>query len=86
MSSTKNIITSSYLKENMASVIKNIPEIQEPLLITHNGEVKLVVESPESYQEKLNIINMLKIITLREREKAQGQYEDFDMAIADITK
>lgn len=38
-----NIKPISYLKSNLAEVVKDLSESREPLLITQNGEPKLVV-------------------------------------------
>jgi prevent-host-death family protein len=42
----------SYLKSNAAAIIKEVTENREPMLITQNGEAKLVVMDVRSYEER----------------------------------
>ena len=54
----------SYLKSHTAEIVKNLSESREPLLITQNGEAKLVVLDVKTYEEQEETLALLKILAL----------------------
>lgn len=62
----------SYLKNHAAEIVKDITESREPMLITQNGEAKLVVMDMRSYEEREESLSLLKILALGNREIEQG--------------
>ena len=57
----------SYLKSHAAEIIDSITEKREPMLITQNGEAKLVVMDVKSYEEQEETMALLKILALGNR-------------------
>ncbi|MGD9348593.1 MAG: type II toxin-antitoxin system Phd/YefM family antitoxin, partial [Desulfobacterales bacterium] len=39
----------SYLKAHAAEIVRNLAEQQEPIVITQNGEAKVVIQDIDSY-------------------------------------
>jgi prevent-host-death family protein len=76
----------SYLKSHAAEIIKNISESREPMLITQNGEAKLVVMDVRSYEEHEETMALLKMLALGNREIEQGHFRPADEVFADIDK
>ncbi|MBD8597175.1 type II toxin-antitoxin system Phd/YefM family antitoxin [Pseudomonas sp. W2Oct36] len=68
----------SYLKSHTAEIVKNISESREPMLITQNGEAKLVVMDVKSYEEQMETFALLKILALGSREIEKGEYESVE--------
>jgi prevent-host-death family protein len=64
----------SYLKSHAAEIVKTISENREPMVITQNGEAKLVVMDVRSYEEQEETLALLKILALGHREIEQGQF------------
>lgn len=64
----------SYLKSHAAEIVKNISLSREPMLITQNGEAKLVVMDVRSYEEHEETLALLKILALGNREIEQGKF------------
>ena len=64
----------SYLKSHAAEIVKNISLSREPMLITQNGEAKLVVMDVKSYEEHEETLALLKILALGNREIEQGKF------------
>lgn len=58
----------SYLKANAAEVIRQLTEQREPLVITQNGEAKLVIQDVASYEEIQETMALLKILALGNRQ------------------
>ncbi|MFN3544557.1 MAG: type II toxin-antitoxin system Phd/YefM family antitoxin [Thiobacillus sp.] len=64
----------SYLKSHAAEIVKTISESREPMLITQNGEARLVVMDVRSYEENEETLALLKILALGNREIEQGNF------------
>ena len=54
----------SYLKANAAEVIREITECREPIVITQNGEAKLVVQDLASCEQSQQTLALLKLLAL----------------------
>ncbi|MFK3658921.1 type II toxin-antitoxin system Phd/YefM family antitoxin [Scandinavium sp. NPDC088450] len=59
--------TISFVKKNAASL-----DLAEPILVTQNGVPAYVIESWEQQQERERAIALLKLLTLSEKDKADG--------------
>ena len=63
----------SYLKANAAEVVRQLTEQREPLVITQNGEAKLVIQDVASYEATQETMALLKILALGNRQIAEGR-------------
>jgi prevent-host-death family protein len=71
----------SYLKAHAAEIVRNIGEQQEPLIITQNGEAKVVVQDIRSYEQAQETMAMLKILALGIRQVEEGKVQPASEAI-----
>ncbi|MBM3271101.1 MAG: type II toxin-antitoxin system Phd/YefM family antitoxin [Candidatus Sericytochromatia bacterium] len=62
----------SYLKAHAADVVTDLTETREPLVITQNGEAKIVIQDVRSYEETQETLALLKILALGNREIEAG--------------
>lgn len=76
----------SYLKSHAAEIVKDITESREPLLITQNGEAKLVVMDVRSYEEQQQTLALLKILALGQREIEQGLVHSAEEVFAELDR
>ena len=65
----------SYLKAHAAEIVRNMSEQREPLVITQNGEAKVVLQDIESYEQSQETMALLKILTLGNRQIEAGKLE-----------
>lgn len=63
----------SYLKAHAAEIIRNLAKERNPLIITQNGEAKVVIQDIESYEETQDTIALLKILALGNRQIEEGK-------------
>ena len=63
----------SYLKANAAEVIRQLAEQREPMVITQNGEARLVIQDVVSYEQAQETLALLKILALGNREIETGK-------------
>ena len=76
----------SYLKSHAAEIIETITENREPMLITQNGEAKLVVMDVKSYEEQAETLALLKLLALGNREIEQGRFRPAADVFAELEK
>ncbi|MHB0989896.1 MAG: type II toxin-antitoxin system Phd/YefM family antitoxin [Burkholderiales bacterium] len=76
----------SYLKSHAAEIVKTLSESREPMLITQNGEAKLVVMDVHSYEEQAETLALLKILALGNREIEQGNFRSANDVFSDLDK
>jgi prevent-host-death family protein len=58
----------SYLKAHAAKIVRNMGDQGGPLVITQNGEAKVVLQDIESYEQTQETMALLKILALGNRQ------------------
>ena len=58
----------SYVKSHTADVLKQVGEKNNPVVITQNGEAKAVLMDVRQYQNIIDTINLLKILSIGEND------------------
>jgi len=76
----------SYLKAHAADVVYQVREQKEPMIITQNGEAKMVVQDIESFEETQEMLAMLKILALGTRQIEKNKVTSAELAIQHIRK
>jgi prevent-host-death family protein len=62
--------------------VRNLAEQREPLVITQNGEAKMVIQDIESYEQTQETMALLKILALGNRQIEEGKVQ----SVADVIK
>ena len=65
----------SYLKAHTAEIVRNLREQRTPLVITQNGEAKVVIQDIESYEQTQETMALLKILALGTRQIEDGKVQ-----------
>lgn len=63
----------SYLKAHASEIVRKLGEHREPLVITQNGEAKVVILDIESYEQTQETMALLKILALGLRQIEEGR-------------
>ena len=63
----------SYLKARAAEIVRTLGDRREPLIITQNGEAKVVVQDIDSYEQTQETVALLKILALGNRQVESGR-------------
>jgi prevent-host-death family protein len=72
----------SYLKAHAAKIIRHLGDEGEPLIITQNGEAKVIIQDIESYEQTQETMALLKILALGNRQIEEGKVISAADAIA----
>ena len=75
MKLSRQIKPISYLKAHAAEIVRNIGKQKEPLIITQNGEAKVVLQDIESYEQAQEDMALLKILALGNLQIEAGEVE-----------
>lgn len=84
MRSSRQIKPISYLKAHTAEIVRTVSTRKEPLIITQDGEAKVVIQDIDSYEETQNTITLLKILSHGNRQIEAGQTQPASKVIARI--
>ena len=83
MNLSQDIKPISYLKSKTADVVNTVTQNQRAMIITQNGEAKVVIQDIKSYESLQNSLALLKMINHSERQIREGkvmeQEEVFDL-------
>ena len=65
----------SYLKAHAAEIVRTLGDRGEPLIITQNGEAKVVMQDIDCYEEMQETVALLKTLALGNRQIEAGQVQ-----------
>ena len=71
----------SYLKAHAAEIVRNLAGQGEPLIITQNGEAKVVLQDIESYEQGQETMALLKMLAMGMRQVEEGKVQPAGDAI-----
>ncbi|HXA48212.1 MAG TPA: type II toxin-antitoxin system Phd/YefM family antitoxin [Burkholderiaceae bacterium] len=86
MKYSEHIKPISYLKAHAAEIIKDFDDNRNPLIITQNGEAKMVVMDIRSYEQQQETLSLLKILALGHKQIEQGLFQDADSFFSEMEK
>ena len=76
----------SYFKAHASEVINDVVENQNTMIITQNGEAKVVLQDVRSYEQMQESLAMLKILALSTKSINEENYKSADDAFSDMDK
>jgi prevent-host-death family protein len=71
----------SFLKAHASEIVRDMKGQTEPLIITQNGEAKVVLQDIDSYEQTQETLALLKILALGNRQIESGLVEPASTAI-----
>ena len=84
MKLSKSVKPISHIKQNTAQVIKEINEFHETVIITQNGEEKTVLLNIGKYEQDMESLAMLKMISMSAEAYRSGEFKSAKKAFSDI--
>ena len=86
MATKESIKPITYMKTNAAEILAPVSETGRPIVITHNGEGKMVIQDIESYRNMKEAIAMLKVVAQGRKSVEQGNIKPARKAFQSIEK
>lgn len=76
----------SYFKTHASEVIKDVSENYKTLIITQNGEAKVIVQDIRSFEQSQESLALLKILALSANNLKEGRVKPLKKAFEDLQK
>ncbi|MCP4679453.1 MAG: type II toxin-antitoxin system Phd/YefM family antitoxin [Deltaproteobacteria bacterium] len=84
MKLSESIKPISYLKAHASELVREISAEHKTLVITQNGEPKVVVQDLESYENMKESLALLKILAQSSNSKNEGNYKTAKKSFKDL--
>ncbi|MBN1271131.1 MAG: type II toxin-antitoxin system Phd/YefM family antitoxin [Candidatus Aminicenantes bacterium] len=81
MAKVPKIIPITDLRQDAASVLKELQKSEEPLVITQRGRATAVLLNLEAYERSQHERELLRLLALGEREIAKGKGYSLDSVL-----
>lgn len=76
----------SYFKAHASSVMKEIVAGQKTVIITQNGEAKVILQDIHEYEKTQESLALLKILALSRKSLDEGKHKPFREAFKGVRK
>lgn len=84
MSLANQIKPISYLKSNAADIVKDFATNPETIIITQNGEAKMVVMDIHEYERQQETLALLKLLAMSNNDFNTGNFQEADAFFAEM--
>ncbi len=74
----------SYLKAHASEIIRDIVRNQKTLVVTHNGEAKVVIQDVKVYERQQETLAMLKILAQSSQSFRKGGFKPLKQAFENL--
>jgi prevent-host-death family protein len=65
----------SYLKTHASEVVRDVCSNREPMIITHHGEAKVIVQDIHAYEQTQESLALLKMLAHSSASIERGEYK-----------
>ncbi|MBV8167465.1 MAG: type II toxin-antitoxin system Phd/YefM family antitoxin [Alphaproteobacteria bacterium] len=86
MKLSDNIKPLSQFKSRAPELIRELVETGEPVVLTVNGEAKVVLQDVASYEQTQETLALLKILALSNKDVEEGRVRPFREAFSAVRK
>jgi prevent-host-death family protein len=76
----------SYLKAHASELIRDITNTRQTLIVTHNGEAKVVVQDIRSYERMQETLALLKILARSKQNIKRGKIKTLSETFTSLEK
>ena len=76
----------SYLKAHASELIRDITNTRQTLMVTHNGEAKVVVQDIRSYERMQETLALLKILARSKQNIKRGKIKTLSETFTSLEK
>jgi len=84
MKPSESIRPISYLKAHASEIITDISENRKTLIVTQNGEAKVIVQDIHTYEQNQESMTLLKMLAMSASSIEQGKHKSIKQASLDI--
>ena len=74
----------SYLKAHASEIIRDITANQKTMVVTHNGEARVVVQDVKVYERQQETLALLKILAQSSQNFRKGGFKPLKQGFANL--
>jgi prevent-host-death family protein len=86
MKFSESIKPISYLKTHASEVIRDVVENKKTMVITHNGEAKVVLQDVKVFEQTQEALALLKILALSGKNMKNGRIKPLEKSFKNIRR
>ncbi len=76
----------SHIKSHASEIISEIAETGKPVVVTVNGEARVIIQDIKEYEKDRESMAMLKMLALGEKDMLEGRYKPIHQAFGELKK
>ena len=74
----------SYFKAHASEVVRDVFDNKKTMIITQNGEAKVILQDVRSYEQLQESLALLKILALSNKSLNEGKFKPVEESLKDI--
>jgi prevent-host-death family protein len=86
MKPSEDIKSISYFKARASEIIKDVSENRKTMIITQNGEAKVIVQDIRVFEQVQESLALLKMLAISTQHQKQGRTKPLKKAFDDMKK
>lgn len=86
MKLSESIKPISYLKAHVSEIVNDLNRNGKTIVITQNGEAKVVVQDIKEYEKTQETMALLKILSMSQESIRKGKFKPIEAAFDDLRK
>ncbi len=86
MKPSEAIKSISYLKAHASEVVRDISNNNKTMIITQNGEAKVILQDIKLYEQTLESLALLKILAVSNKNLREGKTKPIHQTFKDVRK
>ena len=86
MKLSESIKSISYLKAHASNIVNDVNKNGKTMVITQNGEAKVVVQDIKEYEKTQETLALLKMLSMSQESVKKGKFKPVDKAFDDIRR
>ncbi len=76
----------SHIKSHASEVITEITETGNPVVVTVNGEARVIIQDIKEYEKDRESVAMLKILAMGKKNMLEGMHKQIHQAFGELKK
>ncbi|GAG65974.1 unnamed protein product [marine sediment metagenome] len=84
MKPSQAIKSISYLKTHASEIIRDVSKNEKTMIITQNGEAKVILQDIKVYEQMQESLTLLKILSISNKSFKEGKIKSIKQTFKDI--
>ncbi|MBI5739364.1 MAG: type II toxin-antitoxin system Phd/YefM family antitoxin [Nitrospirae bacterium] len=76
----------SHIKSHASEIISEISETGNPVVVTVNGEARVIIQDLKEYEKDRESMAMLKLMAMGRKDMLEGRHKPMRQAFSELKK